>query len=130
MGNKKVTSRAVNGITRPEQPYTNQGTQLFFNQRPTPPALDAGHRQEAQQIQEIQPVQEAQEVEPVEELRLETTTDILLFAILKELKTRNVIELAKLQAEQEKEQKELQDAEEMQARDEARFEGIRSSMYL
>ena len=130
MGNKKVTSRAVNGITRPEQPYTNQGTQLFFNQRPTPPALDAGHHQEAQQIQEIQPVQEAQEVEPVEELRLETTTDILLFAILKELKTRNVIELAKLQAEQEKEQKELQDAEEMQARDEARFEGIRSSMYL
>ncbi|WP_256593770.1 hypothetical protein [Legionella feeleii] len=41
-----------------------------------------------------------------------------------------MIELAKLQAEQEKEQKELQDAEEMQARDEARFEGIRSSMYL
>ncbi|MFW2534190.1 MULTISPECIES: hypothetical protein [unclassified Legionella] len=130
MGNKKVTSRPVNGITRPEQPYTNQGTQLFFNQRPTPPALEAGHHHEAQQIQEIQPVQEAQQVEPVEELRLETTTDILLFAILKELKTRNVIELAKLQAEQEKEQKELQDAEEMQARDEARFEGIRSSMYL
>lgn len=94
--------------------------------------MDAGHHQEAQQIQEIQPVQEAQEVEPVEELRLETTTDILLFAIWKELKTRNVIKLAKHQAEQEKEkeQKELQDAEEMQALDEARFEGIRSSMYL
>ncbi len=40
------------------------------------------------------------------------------------------VEQEKLQAEQEKEQQELQDAMEMQERDEARFETVRSSMYL
>lgn len=124
MGNKKANSRVTNGINKTEQPYSTQGTQLFFNQRPINPAAGV---QEAQEVQENQPMQE---IQPVQEISLQTTTDILLFAILKELKTRNMIELTKLQAEQEKEQKELQDAEEMQELDEARFEEVRSSMYL
>lgn len=128
MGSKKANSRVMNGINKTEQPYSNQGTQLFFNQRPTTPATAAATVvQEAQEVQEAQPMQE---IQPVQEISLQTTTDILLFAILQELQTHNMIELTKLKAEQEKEQKELQDTEEMQELDAARFQEVRSSMYL
>lgn len=119
MGKKDATSRIVKGNNTTKQPYSNQESQLFFNTRqitPSPEVQRTPLRQEAQQ--------------PVPEIRLQTTTDILLAAILQELRTQNLIELSKLQDQQEKEQEELQAAKEMQERDNARFEEIRQSMYL
>ncbi|ASQ47088.1 hypothetical protein [Legionella clemsonensis] len=113
MGKKNANSRRVhaNGT---KQPYSNQEILRFFNQKPITPA--------AKQIQEGQ--------QAVQKIKLETTTDILLVAILEELKTRNRIELMKLKSKQDQEQKELQAAKKMQEHDQARFEEIRPFMYL
>ncbi|MCL9685354.1 hypothetical protein [Legionella maioricensis] len=112
-------ARQKNGNNKVKQPYSNQESQLFFNQRQiTPPS----ETQEVQRTQEIQ--------QPVQAISLHTTTDFLLAAILEELRTQNLIELMKLKTQQEHEQEELQAAEKMQEQDNARFEEIRHSMYM
>jgi hypothetical protein len=113
---KKVLN---NGTNRPTQPYSNKESQLFFNQKQNTPPPE---KQEAKENQ--QPEQPAQEV------TLQTTSEFLLAAILQELKTQNMIELLKLKEQEEQKQKELELAEKMQARDKARFEEIRHSMYM
>lgn len=121
MGKNNATSRAVNGNnTKPT--YSNQGKQpanlekqRFFNQNPKVPAAEM-------QLEEVQ--------QPAQKINLETTTDILLVAILEELKTRNMIEIAKLKIKQEHKQKELEAAKKMQEAENARFEEIRPSLYL
>ncbi|KTD08321.1 hypothetical protein [Legionella jamestowniensis] len=119
MGKNNANSRAVNGN---KPPYSNQGKkpsnqdkQRFFNQGPKVPIAKM-------QSQEVQ--------QPIQQIKLETTTDFLLVAILEELKTRNMIEIAKLKAKQEQKQKELAAGKKMEELNNARFEEIRPSLYL
>ena len=93
----------------------DRGSPLFFNQ--TPPSTE---------IQET-PKKEIQQ--PTQEIKLQTSTDFLLAAILQELKTQNMIELMKLKAQQEQEEVKWHKAQEMQEQDKARFEAVRNSMY-
>ncbi|CEK09613.1 hypothetical protein [Legionella hackeliae] len=116
MGKKDANTRIVHGNNKTKQPYSNQETQLFFNQKQKPSST------EVQPFKEIQP--------PAQEIKIETTTDLLLVAILEELKTHNMIELMKLKTQQEQEEKELQATQNRQAQDNTRFEEIRSTMYL
>ncbi|WP_131793928.1 hypothetical protein [Fluoribacter gormanii] len=119
MGKKATNTRMANGNNKAQKPYSNQEAQLFFNQRPMPLSSEI---QETQKNQEIQ--------QPIQEISIQTTTEILLAAILQELKTQNMIELMKLKAQQEQEQEDLQAAEKMRAHDETRFDEIRASMYI
>ncbi|KTD44347.1 hypothetical protein [Legionella parisiensis] len=110
---KKENARLKNG-NRSKQPDSNSRSQRFFNQKKITPSLE---------------MQGAQKTQHPQEISLQTTTDILLAAILQELKTQNMIELLKLKTQQEQEQEELQAAEKMQEQDQARFEEIRHTMY-
>lgn len=116
---KTAKSVLNNGTNTPTQPYSNQESQLFFNQKQKAPPT------------EIQETKENQnpEQQPTQEVTLQTTSEFLLAAILQELKTQNMIELLKLKEQEERKQKELQLAEKIQERDKARFEEIRHSMY-
>ncbi|WP_061832996.1 hypothetical protein, partial [Legionella pneumophila] len=107
-----------NGDSQTKQAYTNQASPLFFSQKQITPSsgtLETKKPQEGKQ--------------PTQEISLETTTDILLAAILQELKTQNMIELMKLKAQQEQEQEELETIEAMKEKDDARFNEIRQTMY-
>ncbi|PWY57636.1 hypothetical protein DGG96_00645 [Legionella qingyii] len=119
MGKKATSTRLANGNNKAQKPYSNQDSQLFFNQNPMPPSPEIQETQKNEKIQH-----------PIQEISIQTTTDILLAAILQELKTQNMIELMKLKAQQEQEQEELLAAEKMQEHDDARFDEIRTSMYI
>lgn len=98
-------------MTKNTHTHSNSSTGLF-HQRHTP-------SQHSQQVQR-----------PDAKAHTTSQTEILLAAILQELKTQNMIELIKLQAEKDKEQEEIELAEKMQTEDKERFERVRSSMYL
>ncbi|HAT8858277.1 TPA: hypothetical protein JBE16_07410 [Legionella pneumophila subsp. pneumophila] len=118
MSNKAKNTHLKNGDSQTKQAYTNQASPLFFSQKQITPSsgtLETKKTQEGKQ--------------PTQEISLETTTDILLAAILQELKTQNMIELMKLKAQQEQEQEELQAIETMKKKDDARFNEIRQTMY-
>ncbi len=116
---KDAHSRLVNGNHTTKQPYSNQRSTQFFNKKETAPPAEVPKRKPRPEVQA-----------PAQEIRLRTTTDFLLAAILDELKMQNTIELMKLKAKQEQEQEELQAAKEMEERDKARFEEIRPSLYM
>ncbi|KTD14523.1 coiled-coil protein [Legionella gratiana] len=118
MTKKSTNTRQKNGTHQTNQPYSNKDSQLFFNQHPS---HSAGIKKTRKRQKEQQPTQE---------IKLETPTEILLAGILEELKTQNMIELIKLQAQQEQEKEELETAEKMQEEDKARFEEVRNSMYI
>lgn len=118
MAQRSTETSLTNGNNKTKNPYSDKGSQLFFNQKQISPSSE---------IQETPKTQEVKQ--PTKEISLQTTTDILLAAILQELKTQNMLELMKLKAQQEQEQEELQAAEEMKKRDNDRFEEIRLSMY-
>ncbi|MGM9453485.1 hypothetical protein ACTAZI_09140 [Legionella bozemanae] len=111
---KKENARLKNGNNKSIQPDSNPRSQRFFNQKQITPSSE---------------MQGAQKTPQPQEISLQTTTDILLAAILQELKTQNMIELMKLKTQQEQEQEELHAAEKMQEQDQARFEEIRHTMY-
>ncbi|HHT0594720.1 TPA: hypothetical protein ACTXXA_003346 [Legionella anisa] len=111
---KKEKDRLKNRNNKLKQSDSHPSSQRFFNQKQIIPSSEMQGAQKTQQPQEIS---------------LQTTTDILLAAILQELKTQNMIELMKLKTQQEQEQEELQTAEKMQEQDRARFEEIRHTMY-
>ncbi|KTD69397.1 MULTISPECIES: hypothetical protein [Legionella] len=121
MYKRDTNARLVNGKNKTNQPDSHQRTPLFFNQKQKAPSAqkEAPKKPGAQQ----QP-------QPVQEISLQSTTDFLLAAILQELKTQNMIELMKLQTQQEQEQAEKEAAEKMQERDRARFAEIQPSLYL
>lgn len=122
MGKNAANTRQQKGSTPTKQPYSNQESELFFS---TP-------KRSTNPTSEVQPQRKKQKTahhEPTQELTLNTTTDILLAGILQELRTKNTIELMKLKAQEEQEQKELDAAEKMQEEDKAHFEEIRYSMY-
>lgn len=98
--------------------HSNQSSPLFFNQK-----------QEAH-LSEKPPKKQKTQQQPLQEIKLESTTDILLAGILGELKARNEIEVMKLKIQQELEQMELQAAEQSKKEDEERFEEIRNMMYI
>ncbi len=112
---KKAANSQQNGKTK--QP--NQGSLHFFNPEPITPSA------------EVSPIQQTQQVkQPVPEIKLQSTTDILLAAILQELQTQNMLALMKIKDQQEQKREELQAAEEMQEHDNERFKEIRQSMYI
>lgn len=111
---KKENARLKNGNNKSKQSDSNPRSQRFFNQKQITPSSEMQGAQKTQQPQEIS---------------LQTTTDLLLAAILQELKTQNMIEFMKLKTQQEQEQEELHAAEKMQEQDQARFEEIRHTMY-
>lgn len=102
-----------------KQLASNQASPLFFNQKP-----------QASNSPDIPLPTELEEQPPPEQLILQSTTDILLAAILKELKTHSMIELMKLKVKQEQEQEKLTAAEEVKEREDAHFEELRNSMYM
>ncbi|HAZ7574223.1 hypothetical protein OQJ02_11990 [Legionella sp. PATHC032] len=118
MSNKAKNTHLKDGDNQTKQTYSNPGSPLFFSQKQISPSsgtLETKKTQEGKQ--------------PTQEISLETTTDILLAAILQELKTQNMIELMKLKAQQEQEQEELETIEKMKEKDDARFNEIRQTMY-
>lgn len=115
----KDAANVQNGTNKTTQSYSNKESPLFFNKKQTAPSTE---------IQESQKNQETEQ--PTQEISLQTTTDLLLAAILQELKTQNMLELLKLKEQEEQKQKELQLAEKIQKRDQARFEEVRHSMYM
>lgn len=112
----KENSNVAYGENKKNPTASTQNSPGFFNQR--------------QQTAPLETRETPQKQAAVRELNLQSTTDFLLAAILEELQKQNMIALMKLKVKQEKEQEELQAAEEQQARDDERFAGIRSSMYL
>ncbi|WP_367606110.1 hypothetical protein [Legionella sp. W05-934-2] len=68
--------------------------------------------------------------QPVQEIKVQTTVEYLLAAILQTLETRNKIELMKLQIQAEQEKMESELAQKMEEADNARFEEIKPSMYI
>ena len=120
MGKKNATTSTVSGAKETSQGASHQTTPAFFNQKPKNPNSTVVRQRTARQ-----------EVEPApEELRLVTTTDVLLAGILKELQTHNAIEFMKLNAQEQKELAEQQANKEIEERDKARFEEIRHSMFM
>ena len=103
-----------------DKPAPLSNSQLFFNQR-----QNTTNNQPSTE-QAIQPPQ-APEQQALEPLTLNSTTDILLAAILKELKTQNMLKLLELQKQQEREEKESSEAEELQEKENTRFQHC--SMY-
>ncbi|CDZ76577.1 hypothetical protein BN59_00851 [Legionella massiliensis] len=91
--------------------------QSFFNQKPQAAPLETRETPQKQKPAE-------------RELNLQSTTDFLLAAILEELQKQNMLLLMKQMAKQAKEEAKEQAAAEEQARDDERFAGISSSMYL
>ncbi|KGP62889.1 coiled-coil protein [Legionella norrlandica] len=118
MGKNAINSRLKNENSQTKRPYPNQGSQLFFNQKQITPSSET---KEA-------PIQEIKK--PVQEINLQTTTDILLAAILQELKTQNMLKLMELKTQQEHEQEELQAVEKIQEQEKTKFEEIRQAMYI
>ncbi|MCW8387441.1 hypothetical protein OQJ18_12670 [Fluoribacter dumoffii] len=118
MGKKNANARQTNGQNNTKQ-SNSHSSQLFFNQKQKAPPLELQTTQTPQEMQQ-----------PPQELILETATDVLLAAILQELKTQNMIALLKLKAQKEQEQEEMQAAEKMQEEDQAHFKEIQSSMYV
>jgi hypothetical protein len=108
-----------------KKPVPLSNSQLFFNQRLTPTTTN----NQPSNVQSMQPPPEATEQQALEPLALNSTTDILLAAILKELKTQNMLKLLELQKQQEQENQELSEAEEKQDKENERFENVRYSMY-
>ncbi|CEG56274.1 hypothetical protein [Legionella fallonii] len=118
MGKNATDTQLKKGNEKSIQSYSNQGSPLFFSQQHTPPSTE---------VQKTERTQETQQ--PAQEINLQTTTDILLAAILQELKTQNMLALMNLKIQQEQEQEKLQEAEKMQEHDSARFEEVRYTMY-
>ncbi|KTC80964.1 hypothetical protein [Legionella cherrii] len=119
MGKKATNVPHVNGNNKRKQPDAHQKSQLFFNQKQRAPSSTLQKTQTPQEVQH-----------PIQEIRLQTTTDFLLVAILQELKVQNMIELSKLKAQQQQEEAEKQAAEKMEEQESTRFEEIRNSMYV
>lgn len=117
MGKKATTAHPQNGKNEKHESYSKKGAPIFFNPK------------QAITSSKIQKPTKAGERPPTMEVRLENTTDILLAGILEELRKQNMIELVKLEAQQEQEQKEQESAVKIQEQDEARFEEIRHTMY-
>lgn len=118
MGKNNTKSHQQNGNEKTTALYSNQESQLFFNQRSTP---------KTSEIQETENKLDTQQ--PPQEINLQTPSEILLAAILQELKTQNMLTIMQLKVQQEKEQDKLQEVKEQKKRDDERFETVRYSMY-
>ncbi|KTC92591.1 coiled-coil protein [Legionella drozanskii LLAP-1] len=105
MGKKNATTQAVNEDK--EINHTRANKPHFFNHKPK---------------KTHQPTQ-AREIRAQE-------TNSLLTEILSELKTKNKLKLEEQNARKEKEERKAKADEEEKARDEARFEEVRYSMYI
>ncbi|STY28261.1 coiled-coil protein [Legionella wadsworthii] len=117
MGKKAINNQQKNGTIEKQESYSQKGAQLFFNPK------------QAITSSKIQKAAKTKDRPPVHEIRLENTTDILLAGILEELRKQNMIELLKVNAQLEQEQKEQEAAEKVQEQDAARFEEIRHTLY-
>lgn len=111
--------------TKSKQPVSNQVSSLFFSQKQNTLKNSNATNASPPEIQGSQEIQQ-----PSEKLTLNSTTDILLAAILKELQTHTMIELKKLMAQQEHDQDELKAAETLKEQESERFDTIRNSMYM
>ncbi|MBA2652277.1 MAG: hypothetical protein H0U73_08430 [Tatlockia sp.] len=134
MGKIDATASEVKEEKKTQPPLSNPGTPQFFNQKAkaAPPL-------------EIEIKEGAKKQEPVEkELSLQGNKEILLAAILQtqnmllqELKTQNMLKLAKFKLQQDQEKEKLQaekekkaEDDEKKAKDDEFFEKtIRYSMY-
>lgn len=118
MTKKAANTRKKNGDHKTTHLYSNKDHQRFFNQ----------HSSHSSGIKKTRNTKKEQH--PTQEIKLKTPTELLLAGILEELKTQNMIELVKLQAQQQQEQEELDAAEKMKEEDNARFEEVRNSIYI
>lgn len=101
-----------------KQLTSNQASPLFFNQKPN-----------VSNTPDI-PLSDQQDVpHPPEQLILQSTTDILLAAILQQLKMLTTLQVIAIKKQEEQEQDELKAADESKEVDNARFNNC-SSMYI
>ncbi len=114
MSKEKTTTPVNNGTKKAESHQIRQATPTFFEQKPTRTL----RRKEPTELELFD-----------KKITLQSNSDLLLAAILQELKTQNTMKYQKQLKQQEKEQRREQAEEEMQTRDNARFEAVRSSLY-
>ncbi|MBA2709559.1 MAG: hypothetical protein H0U57_03080 [Tatlockia sp.] len=115
MGRSKndATVAVENDVSVTTPATSSPGNISFFNQRQSSPPQDI----------------KAPESEPVEKISMETAQILLLAEILKELKIQNTLTRLKMEAKKEKTEEKSQAADKQKEQDDARFEGIRYSMY-